>query len=636
MVARRFLLQILMTWLLLLGALVDAPLASADEAASAGVSVVRSDDPSSDPWLNEQGPPVPERVEEPIEQVFEAWSRPEEGLRARGDVLRRVRLELGLGDLLAPAHALLGEATAEDPQLFSEVARDLAPGSPAIQLAHARALWSAEDVGGATKAFGAALTGGAANVATQLWLFENATVLLLIAVLFASLGFIALSALQVFPHAAHDLGDLLSSRTPGFARAAALAALLLVPLALGEGVVGFALALFALAFAYARGSHRNVLVMAAVLLVIATYPLAQLVSIATGLVGDDAIARSAIAVVRGVETRADLDRLEQAAAEDVTAAHALVLRARRYGLEDRARERLDSLLATRPDDGVVLANRGNIEMRRGQTEAAIEYYERAAAQIDSATLLFDLSQAYASAFRLEEYEATLVRAQRLDDDQVAALSGLDDSRVVADLEFPAGFLRGRMRQRALSEDPRPVVLVEALAPGRLGERWFVTAGAFALVALLCLLLADRHDHSSRCVRCGHRICTRCEETVWSEEICDDCHHLFQYPEATDPSLRMARLQALSEREARIDRFVLAGSVAIPGFAGLAAKRPDLAMFSLLLFGWLASWVAWPSGFFADPLRMGAVATLGFGLLGTLSLMAYGGLVFASLVVRKNR
>ena len=136
------------------------------------------------------------------------------------------------------------------------------------------------------------------------------------------------------------------------------------------------------------------------------------------------------------------------------------------------------------------------------------------------------------------------------------LSSLEDSTLVADLPFPIDLLRDRFITLAMSQNPK-FDLAATLAPGRLGERWFMTAGAFALAALICLLFANRFDHASQCGRCGHRICTRCDETVWSEEICEGCHHLFKYPAATDPSLRMARLQALSKREVRIDRIVLA-------------------------------------------------------------------------------
>lgn len=578
---------------------------------------------------------MPRAVEAPRDRVIEGWNTTAATPQARATALRRVRLELGLADLRAPAAVVAAQATAEDPELFTGHARDLAPNTPAFQYAHALALAGAGDTGAAILTFGSALWSLAVSLPAQLWLLDNLAIVLLVVVLGASFVFVLLAACQVLPHVAHDLGDLLGRHTPHFARAAALAAIVLLPALLGEGVLGVALALFAIAFAYGSRSTRNVLAMAAVLLVIGLHPLARIASIATTLLDRDPVASSVLAVLDGVESAADVERLEAAFDHDLAAAHALAYLDRRLGLVERSRQRLDAIAEREPADGIVLANRGTIEKRRGDTEAAIAYFERAAAQIDSPTLLFDLSQAYAKAFRMEEYEATLVRAQRIGDEEVAALSSLDDASLVADLGYPVGLLRDRLLTLALSRhDERGAVAM--LAPGRLGEQWYVTAGAFAVAALLCLLFAHRWDHASLCVRCGHRICTRCEETVWSEEICDDCHHLFQNPEATDPSLRMARLQALSERETRIDRVVLAGSLAIPGLAGLAARRPDFAMFALLLFAWVATWALWPSGVFADPLLMGDMAVLGFAVPGVLAAIGYVGLVVVSLVFRKSR
>lgn len=604
-------------------------------AASAEAVPVASLDPSDDPWLAQEGPAVVGPDEIPQEQVVLAWQQAGSKAHDRVAALRRVRLELGLGDLRAPAAVIASDATEDDARIFSGFARELAPGVPAVQFDHAVTLGRSGDTGAAVLAFGSTVWSVLASLTAQLWLFENIAVLLLVVVLGASLAFVVLAALQVAPHAAHDLGDLFGQATPHFARYAALGALVLAPLVVGEGVLGVTLALFTVAYAYGRSRTRNALAMAAVLLLIGLHPLAQIASVATGLLEHDPIARSALAVVAGTENAADVDRLEAAGSDDPVAAHALVYRDRRYGLVEGSRERLDAILERSPTDVVALANRGNIEKRRGNTALAINYYERASAGEDDPSLLFDLSQAYASAFRMEEYEATLSRAQRVGDTLVADLSSLDDAELVADLGFPSGLLIDRMKRLALSDHGRTATL-SAIAPGRLGGAWFVTAGAFALSVLLCQLFAGRWDHASLCARCGHRICTRCEDTVWSEELCEDCHHLFKYPEATDSSLRMARLQELSRREARIDRIVLAVSVAIPGVAGFAARRPDFALFGLLLFAWVAVWAAWPTGIFEDPMLLGGAAVLCFALPGVLAALAYLSLLFASLIVRKNR
>ena len=288
-----------------------------------------------------------------------------------------------------------------------------------------------------------------------------------------------------------------------------------------------------------------------------------------------------------------------------------------------------------PADPVVLANRANIDMRAGQTESAMNGFERAATQIDSATLLFDLSQTYATVFRMVEYEATLARAQQIDDREVQALSGLSDSKLVADLAFPVEILRDRMRARGSAESS-PARLTEWIAPGRIGKGWSEAAIVFAAAGLAALTLGRRFDRSSVCTRCGHRICTRCEATVWSDELCEGCHHLFKSPETTDPKLRMARLHALSIREFRIQGLLSLGSLVIPGVAGLATRRPDRALFGLMLFTWIVVWARWPAGVLVDPLWLGSLAPLCLTVLGVFALGGYVAIVAGSFITIRNR
>jgi len=614
---------------------------SADEtvtgpaAAANSAEVVLPVDPADDPWLTDQAPVVAKPVEVASERVAAAWGAAPETAHARAAALRRARLEFGLGDLVGPARVIGGEATDDEPHVHAGLARDLAPGVPALQLDHAIALFRSGDTGAATLAVGEAALAVASNLLAQLWWIENAAFVLLVCLLSASCALFVLSAVLVWSHAAHDLGDVLSPHTPLFARHAALAALVLAPFALGEGVLGLAAALFAVGFWYGTGGQRNALVMAAILFVVAVHPVAQLSTMARALVEGDPIVASTLRVLADQSTVADLEGLEAAAAEDPVAAHALAYRDRRYGLMESSRERLLAIVDAHPSDHVALANLGNLEHRRGNLAGAIDYYERAAEVEYDPTLLFDLSQAYAGAFRMEEYEATLQRAQSVDGEAVAALSNIGDPSLVADLAFPMSQLRERFAGTLLATKAESEVIA-FLAPGRLAGAWYVTAGVFAVVALLGVLFADRWDHASLCARCGHRICNRCEETVWSSEICEDCHHLFQYPEATDPSLRMARLQALSEREALFDKIWLALSIAIPGMAGFAAKRPDLAMVGLLLFSWVVATLVWPTGPFDDPWLMGGAAWVAFGLTGIVAAFAYAGVVLLGLIVRKSR
>ena len=115
-----------------------APVAAADTAATAA-------DPAADPWLAEEGPPVAAPARMPTEKVIESWQGAPATPRARAAAVRPVRLEQGLGDLLAPAITLLRDPSDEEPETKAALARELAPGVPAVQMANVRALWNAGD-----------------------------------------------------------------------------------------------------------------------------------------------------------------------------------------------------------------------------------------------------------------------------------------------------------------------------------------------------------------------------------------------------------------------------------------------------------------------------------------------------------
>ena len=273
-------------------------------------------DLADDPWLSEDGPTVAAPIEVANERVIAGWRAAGTAPHAQASALRRARLEFGLGDLPAPASLIAAAATEEDPEIFSQMAMGVAPGVPAFLVDHGLALWRSGDIGGAILALGAGAWVAATHFASQLWLLSNFSLLLMLVVVTASLGFILIAALEVFPHAAHDFGDVLSDKMPSFARYAALGSLVITPLALGEGLAGLTLALFVLAFAYGRSRQRSALVLAAVFLMIGLLPLAQVVSVSADLVDRDPTAKSVLAVLAGTATTADLERLTVAAADD--------------------------------------------------------------------------------------------------------------------------------------------------------------------------------------------------------------------------------------------------------------------------------------------------------------------------------
>lgn len=576
---------------------------------------------------------VPVRTE-----IERAWFGGGEDLGGRASALRLEALELGADSMEAASRALIAPAAASRDSGSALgralMAVRLSPDLPAARMELARIHW---EEGARVKAFEqvlAALWAIPRHVEATLWLVSSLFTMLVLVMVCGSLAFIVLAGLRVFSNAAHDLGDVIARGLPSFAGAALLGALLLVPVLLGEGLFGVICLMLLVAVAYGDARHRMALFLACVLTLIGMYPLVQVAGRSLDAIGADPVASAALMVARDSAGEADLEVLRRAEAEDALAAHALALRARRTGDEAQAFERYTALRERLPEDAVVLANLGNLHFRRGEIEAAVRLYEQAALHRDSPRLLFNLSQAYARLFRMEEFEKAMQLAQSTGADEVDELSGLGDPDFVADLPLP--MLDLRLRQaRASRGDAFATVLSSAIAPGRLGTSWMHAAGAFAAAVLLGSLLAGRIDRSSRCRRCGVRICARCDGTVWNSDTCDGCHLLFHRPEATDAALRMARLTALRRRESRIGQLSLVASVLVPGMSGLLARRPDLAFVGLLFAAWAAVAFVWHDGVVPDPHAVGAAGPLAFVLTGSLALAGYLVVVTWGWLIRRS-
>jgi hypothetical protein len=106
-------------------------------------------------------------------------------------------------------------------------------------------------------------------------------------------------------------------------------------------------------------------------------------------------------------------------------------------------------------------------------------------------------------------------------------------------------------------------------------------------------------------------------------------------EAADPFLRMVRLSALRERQARIDKGKFLLSVTVPGAAGVLSRRPMLGLLGSMLFALaLASWWA-RTGVVVDPLAVGGGASLLFGLVAFGFAVAYAAVVALTIALRER-
>ncbi len=567
-------------------------------------------------------------------EVERAWFNGGRSLSNRALSARTRALQLGAGNYEAAARAMLAPKADGTRLERSLLAVRLSPDLPMARMELAAAnLEEGQYLTAAREAI-AGVEAIPRNLEATLWLAASLLAMFAAVLTLGSMTFIVWVGVSVFRHAAHDFGDLVSRQMPEFARVALLGSVMLVPVVLGEALMGVVLGLFLLGFSYCEAGYRRALALAAVLMLLGIYPVTRLAGVALTSLDSDPVAAAADAVVRSMTAPGDVATLASAAQDDGLAEAALALHERRSGDSDVAKARYERLLAQNPTDPVVLAVLSNMHFERGNNEQAIKLGERAAALTRSATLLFNLSQVYARSFRMDEFEGAMAQAQLVNASVVADLSRTKAPDFVADLGFRTSSIRDRMIQRAGGErfvDP----VSRAIMPGRIGERWQTTAAVFAAAAVLGLLIGGRWERASNCRRCGRRICGRCDGTVWNSQICDGCHHLFHRPETTDPAMRMARLGELRARETRVGRLVTAASLLVPGVAGLVAKRPDLSFLGLVFFAWAVVLVLWRDGVVVDPLAIGAAGPLLFGAAAGTAVLGYALIVGLGLMIRRN-
>ena len=106
------------------------------------------------------------------------------------------------------------------------------------------------------------------------------------------------------------------------------------------------------------------------------------------------------------------------------------------------------------------------------------------------------------------------------------------------------------------------------------HRWRIAVATLfvAIVVAGALQLGGNLRPSRSCRRCGRLVCPRCDAKFGAGELCEACNRLFYQPEHTDRELRLARVDALREREKRIDKLAWLASLLLPGVAGVLANR----------------------------------------------------------------
>jgi len=641
-------------WILLLGlGLAWATSILADDSAPSGVQAV--DSPQGEAVLSgapnaidaaalggdsEATPPsAPASFGHQMSGIERAWHAPASSLEHRVTRTRRSAVELGAWNFDPAARAIVSGGVAGDPLERAQAAVVLAPDLPAARMELARALWLHDDAPmSAIRSVIAAMRAIARHLEASLW-FAGASLFVLAAALVAC-GLLTIlgAGVAVGSHTAHDLGHLISSSTPGFARYALLGSALLVPLAFGEGVLGVFLVVLAFAIAYGSTGRRVALSLAAAAVVLGLFPVIRTAGTLLAAFPSDPVARAAYTTAQGFASPVEVARLDAAADRDPLAARGLAIHARRTGNLGSADAIYQRLLQEEPNDLFLMNNAANVRLDLGHMESALDLYRRALEIEESPIVLFNLSQAYGRSFEIDEHNRALARAQTVDPETVAtfmALEGGESAGFVVDLKLPNQI----MWDRVIASRHGSGIAAEfraPLAPGRLGRDAGVLAGATILVVLVASFVGTRFRPSRSCSRCGTRMCPRCVRGDSEGDLCESCTKLFLHPEKTDRALRIERVNALRDREERLDRIAAAVSIAVPGAAGLLARRPIASLLGAFFFALACASVFWRGGVVPDPLVAGSAAPFAFICVAVLSSIAYFTIAATSLAARKGR
>ena len=325
----------------------------------------------------------------------------------------------------------------------------LSPDLPAARMALARETWLEGDspIAAVRTAFDALLA-IPRHFEASIWFSATALYICALALIAGGLLTLTIYGVFAFIHAAHDIGDLIPSAMPSFGRAALLGAVMLVPLALHQGLFGLALTLFSVGLIYGAARQRVVLCLAAIAVLVGAFPMARLAGALLTAYVETPI-EAAVFATDGFALPGELRLLESAAESDPMAAMALAVASRRAGNLAEADAQYQRLLQQEPANYAGANNAANVKLELGQLDGAIGLYRRSLDMNDSATVLFNLSQAQGQAFKLDDVGPTLAAAQRLDSARIAELTllqGSDLTRFTVDLPLPAS--------HALGADPR--------------------------------------------------------------------------------------------------------------------------------------------------------------------------------------
>lgn len=399
----------------------------------------------------------------------------------------------------------------------------------------------------------------------------------------------AFAGALVFRHGGllrHDAEELLGARGHQLAWGLT-AAVLLLPILLGQGWGFLAPWVLALLFAYMTALERGCAILLAVAL-LALGPAATYMAFASRTIGDPLRRAALVAVESGPDDVAE-GRLSEARARaprDRTLTHLLARLQRKAGRDEQAAALLRAQVAQQPDDVVALVNLGNVEFGKEDYRAAITRYKQvvesgSAPPELAATAAYNLSLAYLEVFDRQRSDEARVHADRLASARIADHEQRWKSvrrNEVVDVGPSADDVRDGLPSSGL----RPPDLVELLVSG-LANRLSVATLLFALVAGGLHWRRGARMFTLRCLKCGAPFCRHCHLGKVVGGLCTQCYHLFVVRDGVSGPARNQKLIEVQAEETRRERVFRMLSLVSPGAGHVYARRTLSG--ALLTFLW---------------------------------------------------
>ena len=553
-----------------------------------------------------------------LHQLSGAWAIPAQELRDRALRLRTAAAPLGLTNLEGPAQALLLDENAGSLLDRAQASRMLAPELPAARAAMAQALWQGRQPGKAWAELKVATRQISAHVEARSWVEMTIWNLAWLTGLCAGAGFIFLALIEALPKLTRHVGAV-AEDMPGAARLATIGALLLLPAALGEGFLGVLWVACAWNLTVGQGPRRTAIAAAALLVLVSLHPVLDRAASERVALANVQPWVTTQQVERGISSPVARERVWRHADGNVTATRAMALEARRRGLLEQADALFTELTARSAEDpknrATLASNAASTKLALGDRVGALDLLEKAVAADDSDPVLyFNLAQAYGAVVRIEDQNAALKTAQRLDADRVQSLNRAFGPSQIAERHL----LRpgSTPSSERLSGAAAAAALRRQVAPGRLGESPLAAATGLGAAAFLGLLLGWAFAKSGRD---EGDLRTRIKKLVENR--------------SGDSSDRIQRLAELRARESALVRLERFGQVLLPGFAGLRADQPLLGGLAFGVAALMGCLLTVGAGPVPAPLSLGVWPALMLPWVLIPALLAYVGLTGSAIWLR---